>query len=251
MSARFWTNTEIRVLREHYPVGGLDACLQHLRRSRLAIYQMAQIKLRLRAPGGRPGAYRIYDSDEHTDAAIRTTYCKPTGRGEINALAARLGRPRWWITKRASWLGFVSPRLKQPDWTDDEIEIMMRSAHRHPKTIQAHLKRAGYARSETAITVKLKRQGGVRLARLTNGRYTATSLAQVMGVDNHCVLQWIAKQWLAARRRSTARTEQQGGDPWEITEPAVRRFIIENTHAVDIRKCDKFWLVDLLTGKTQ
>lgn len=249
--SRFWKNTEIRVLREHYPRGGIDACLPHLQRSRLAIYHKAQIGLRLHAPGGKPDAYRTHDSNEYIDAAIRDTYSKPTGRGEINALAVRLGRPRWWITKRASRLGFISPRFKEPEWSDDEIELLMRLGHRHPKIIQGHLKKAGYSRSETAITVKLKRQGGVRLARLTNGRYTATSLAQVMGVDNHCVLQWIEKQWLAARRRATARTEQQGGDPWEITEPAVRRFVIENTHAVDIRKCDKFWLVDLLAGKRQ
>jgi hypothetical protein len=60
---------------------------------------------------------------------------------------------------------------------------------------------------------------------------------------------WVNKGWLRAARRGTERTPQQGGDEHWIHMRDVRRFVIDNVAAVDFRKVDKFWLVDLLAQR--
>jgi hypothetical protein len=61
-------------------------------------------------------------------------------------------------------------------------------------------------------------------------------------------MHWIESGDLKAIRRETARTELQGGDIWFIEKTAVKAFIIQNIGIVDIRKVDKFWFVEMLTG---
>ncbi|KKK66329.1 hypothetical protein LCGC14_2965200 [marine sediment metagenome] len=58
------------------------------------------------------------------------------------------------------------------------------------------------------------------------------------------------KGWLKVDRRGTERTPVQGGDMWWIRYAEVRRFVVDNAVAVDIRKVDKFWFIDLLAGGT-
>lgn len=44
-----WKTSEIKLLREHYPSGGVDLCLKHLVRSAKAIQQQA-FRHNIRAP---------------------------------------------------------------------------------------------------------------------------------------------------------------------------------------------------------
>lgn len=106
--------------------------------------------------------------------------------------------------------------------------------------IRLKLKAAGFSRSATAIHLKIKRM------RFKSGPwYTATSLASAFGVDSHQVTRWIHTGLLAARRRGSARTPQQGGDMWFITENDVIRFIRDNPAAYDLRKVSQSWFLDL------
>ena len=69
-----------------------------------------------------------------------------------------------------------------------------------------------------------------------------------MGVDVHKVTRWIAAGWLEASRMGTARTAQQGGDEWVITDAAVRRFLRRHPTAFSLRRVDQTWFLSLVFG---
>lgn len=243
---RFWTAREEKILRENFAGGGVPALVPLLPgRSANAIYQHAS-QLGLRSAKRRPGPRQRWQSNEHIDAVIVRAYAGAITKGAINDLARSLGRPRWWVCSRAQRLGCVAPRFKEPPWTEAEIQIIADRAHRDPATIRRALVRAGFARTETAIVVKLKRIGATRE---DPNHYTATGLGVLLGVDTKTVTRWIEKGWLKARRRGTERTPQQGGDQHWIHRQDARRFIVDNAAAVDIRKADKFWFIDLLANE--
>lgn len=242
---RFWTMREEKLLREHYPQGGVAICLPQLPgRTAMAIYNHAAI-LDLRAPATQKPDFRRqrWKSSEHIDAAIRRAYQRTPTKGDINALALAVSRPRWWVSKRATKLGLVATRFKAPAWTEHERDIVRDNFHRTLRTIQRMLERAGFRRTETAISVMGKRLGAPR----EDPRHvTASGLAALMGVDPKVVTRWIGQGWLKARRRGTDRTSAQGADQHWIHLRDVRAFIVDNAAAVDIRKVDKFWFIDLV-----
>lgn len=244
-SRRFWTTREEKLLRQHYPQGGVAACLAHLPgRSASAIYNHAA-GLELAAPATAKADFRRqrWTSSDHIDAVIRRVYQRVPSKGDISRLAIAVGRPGWWVTRRAAKLGLVTPRFKEPAWTDEERDIVRENFHRAPRTILRMLQRAGYKRTETAITVMGKRLGATRE---DPHHLTATGLATLMGVDAKTVGGWIARGLLRARRRGTDRTVAQGGDQHWIHLRDVRVFIIDNAAIVDIRKVDRFWFIDLV-----
>lgn len=243
---RFWTTREVRALREAFPRGGLPACLAPLPgRSAAAIYAMAG-KLGLSAPKGVAGPARhAWTSSPQIDAVIRRVYTGDPAARDVARLAATLGRPRWWVSKRAVRLGLVVPRFRAPPWSEAEDAIVREAAHLAPSGLRQRLARAGFDRTETAIVVHLKRLGADRS---DPGATSAGGLADLMGVDRGTVTAWIAKGWLVAKRRGTARTAAQGGDEWRIGYRDVRRFVIDHPTAVDLRKVEPVWFIDLLAG---
>ncbi|WP_185928219.1 hypothetical protein [Mesorhizobium sp. M6A.T.Ce.TU.016.01.1.1] len=238
---RFWTGREEKLLRANYPGGGITACLAALPgRSASSIYQRANV-LGLRVPdaNGKVNERQAWASSDAIDAIIRRTYQKSPTKNDVQACAGTCGRPRWWISKRAAKLGLVTPRFKQAPWSEAELDLIGDNAHKAPATLRRMLKAKGFDRSETAIIVKLKRLGADR----TDPHHlNANQLAGVMGVDRKTVAGWIAKGWLRATRREASATD----DFWWIHRRDVARFVIDNVAAVDLRKVDKFWFVDLL-----
>lgn len=182
------------------------------------------------------------------DEKIRITYREiqpAAGRFPvIKLLAFKLGLPRWKVSRRAREISAYEPRIKEPEWNDNELEILRRNAHKQPEVIQRHLKKAGYHRSVTGIILKRKR---MRMLKNLEG-YTAGQLSECFGVDAKTITRWIEKNLLQADRRGTLRTEIQGGDMWWIKEKNIRQFIIENIGLIDIRKVEKFWFVDIIVN---
>jgi hypothetical protein len=241
---RFWTGREEKLLREHYATGGVSACLAVLPgRSASSIYQRAAILgLRIPCANGKVNERQAWASSAAIDDIIRRAYQKTPTKKDVQACAATCGRPRWWISKRAAKLGLVTPRFKQPPWSEAELDLLGENAHKSPASLRRLLKKQGFERTETAIVVKLKRLGADR----TDPHHlNANQLAGVMGVDRKTVSGWIAKGWLRAKRRDATATD----DFWWIHRRDIRRFIIENIAAVDIRKVEKFWFVDLLAER--
>ncbi|WP_428485988.1 hypothetical protein [Rhodopila sp.] len=243
---RFWTGREEVILRDAYPKGGVAGCLARLPgRSAKSIYARASM-LGLRVPADAASLRRqTYATSDAIDDAIRKTYQGCPDKGAVKRLAQSIDRPRQWIYGRAVRLGIAVPRFKALPWTEAENDILAEHAHLDPAVLRAMLKKAGFQRSDVAIVVQRKRLGA---STADPEHFTAGGLAELFGVDPGTIIRWIEKDWLRASRRGTARVEQQGGDQWWIHRSAVRGFVIANTAAVDFRKVDKTWLVDLLAG---
>lgn len=175
---------------------------------------------------------------------IKHVYQDMTGNGEVNRLAARLGLPRWKISRYATAQGWIAQQKKEPDWSEQELHILEQNAHHTVRLIQKRLAKYGFHRSESGIIQKRKR---MRYLQNLNGQ-SATSLALCFGSDIKTITRWIFQGYLKATKRGTARTAAQGGDQWWIKENDVRRFVMNNAELIDIRKVDKFWFIDMLAN---
>lgn len=240
-----WTTTEIAVVKTHYSVGGVDACLALLpNRTSSGVYQQAA-KLGLRAPGVVTVRRKHHSTNEQIDAEIRRVYTSSPTRSSVSNLAASLDRPRWWVSKRAQQLGIVAPRFKESAWTSDELAIVESNATKRLETIQRAMKRAGYDRTCTAIKLQIKRK---HIEHVDEDNLTARGLAVVMGIDSKTIARWIEHEGLTARRRGTDRTAAQGGDMWQINRRTFRLWLKDHAQCVDLRKVDKFAFFDLIFG---
>lgn len=242
---RFWTAREVKVLHDAYPQGGVMAAAALLPgRTVGSIYQRAT-KEGLRSPRQHKPFRERWSTSAHIDEAIRRAYQGKPYRGMLKDLAARVMRPEAWVRDRAVRLGVVLPRFKEAPWTAREIELVRERATQDLSTIRLALKREGFARTKTAIVVKLKR---LHLSRLDedDDRLSARDLAALMGVDAKTVTLWIGRGLLKASEKPGQAREDGRPLEWRITPAAVRRFIIDNVAVVDLRKVDKFWFVDLV-----
>jgi hypothetical protein len=123
------------------------------------------------------------------------------------------------------------------------VSLLTKHSHKDPFRLARIFAARGFQRSATAIVVKRKRLG---CNTLDPDHYTATALSLEFGVNPSTVASWCEKGWLKARRRGTERQAVQGGDMWWIKVKDVRQFVIDHVGAVDLRKVDKVWFVDLL-----
>lgn len=191
---------------------------------------------------------KIWIATPEIDQVIQRLYAERVGRDKIPHLknyAEKIGWPSWAVKKRGRELGLA--RTKEAPWSDQEVELLHRYAWMSDERIRLKLKAAGFARTATAIHLKLKRTR----AKDGSGFYSATGLAGLFGCDSHCVTSWIRKGYLKAKPRGTERTKVQGGDTWLILHRDVRQFVADHPLEFDIRKVDQLWFVDMLTSKEQ
>ena len=244
-----WTDAEVEALRLHYPTGGGEAAAQQLPgRSKEAVYAMAK-RYNLKAPTGRAVERLRVRVPEHIDAQVRAFYTAggPATRGAFAEFAKRIGRSRNWVRDRALRMGLAVPRFKEAPWTKAEDAIVEQQAHKVPAIIQKHLKSAGYARSEAAIAIHVKRQA---FDRIDDEHMTGRTLASLMGVDSKVVTRWVDSGDLRATLRGTKRTAAQHGDMLQISRKDFRAWAKTHIHEVakHSRKADQLWLVEILLG---
>lgn len=235
---RFWTNREIALLDANWS-SGIATCLPLLPgRTASAIYGKALTRGLASPETLRRGLPRCrHTTTEFIDAAIRRAYQDRPTRGSIRRLAHAVIRPGWWVRKRATELGCAIPRFKQLPWTEDERQILEANATRKCEAIARVLKRHGYSRSATAVAVMLKR---LHIDRTDPERMSARALGDLLGVDSKTVTRLIAAGLPAERVSAIA------GSEYRIARRKFRRFVIENPTAIDIRKVDQVWFIDLL-----
>ena len=188
---------------------------------------------------------RKYIFTDQIDQLIREIYLRQRDartRMGIRPLARKVGMPHWALKKRARELGLA--RTKELPWSEPELAILARYAWMSDERIRLKLKAAGYARTVTAIHLKLKRMK----FKQDGSFYSAYSLAQALGIDPHAVTRWIKGGHLKAKLRGTARTPQQNGDSYIIQERDIRRFILDHPTDIDLRKVDQLWFLNLITN---
>ena len=244
-----WSDEELAALDALYPKHGGVACVPLLNRSLSSIYFKARAR-GLKAPEGIARANFRKTVPAHVDAEIRAFYTRggPAPRGEFQAFCARLGRTRAAVRDRALKMGLLVPRYKQLPWSAEEDAILAQHATLVPRRIQIKLKAEGYARTEAAIAIRMKR---AEIDRTNYEGYSARALSALLGVDTKTVTRWIAAG-LKAKHRGTARTAAQNGDEWIVEAKAFRAWARDNIaeFAKHSRKADQMWLLETLTGGT-
>jgi hypothetical protein len=173
--------------------------------------------------------------NEAEDAFLRRMY-DPAISGRSQEIANWLRRPRWVVNRRAVALGLSRP--KDRPWCEEDRDYL--EANYHRSAMKALTKRLG--RSPTAIKLTAKRLG---LRKYDEG-YTASSLAEALGVDPHWVLSRIRSGKLRAAPRRTERKPEQGGDSWLISDDALLDFLREHSYDIDLHKVDSLWFMDLI-----
>jgi hypothetical protein len=179
--------------------------------------------------GARKWRFRPED-----DALIRQRYDSRTET--ITELTRMVGVPRWVVRKRAQELGVA--RAKELPWSAEEVAYLEQNFHR--VSIQRLARRMG--RTVTAVALKKKRLG----LRKTDEGYTARSLAEAFGVDDHKVTGWIERGLLRASMRGTERER----DVYYVSDRAVLDFVRQNPLGFDLRKVDQLWFMDLVLNGT-
>jgi len=144
------------------------------------------------------------------------------------------------VKGQAAKLGILQNR--SPDWTDKEIEILSKMITRYsPITIAKRLHR-----SLNAVVVKSKRLGLSRRAR--DGWYVKKEVAEICGVEHKKVQGWIDRGELEASYHGERKPQKNGSACWEITEKALKDFIISHASELQGRNIDLFQIVTILTG---
>lgn len=185
-----------------------------------------------------------YAPSPQIDELIRDAYRSYREGGDRRALtrtAAKIRWPKHMVNRRGAQLGLA--HVKEAPWRESEVQLLEQYGHLTPQVIARRLRAAGYQRSENAVHIKLTR---MRIKQNLEG-YSATQLANALGVDSHCVTKFIHSKRLKAERRGTERTDAQGGDVWWITRSAAKAFVEQFPDEVNFHKVEKFWFLDLIT----
>lgn len=240
-----WTTVEEAVVREHYATpGGPARCAELLpHRGLHAVYAKARL-LGLRAPhSGTTGKRfaRKYPASAEVDRAITEGYARLTGRGALARLAQSVGRPKWWVGKRAEQLGLARTRIQPLPWSRAEVALLEEWASCTTHTIRAKLAAAGFARTTTAIGVKLKR---LRFDRTDPDVWSARDLGSLLGVDGATVADWVARRGLKAER-----TAWGPNGKLCITRTALRKWMKAHRAYVDLRRVDQPWFWEVIFGE--
>jgi hypothetical protein len=184
-----------------------------------------------------------YAPTAQTDFLIREAYARQRlgDRAALRTVSQTIGWTRSAVCKRGAELGIA--RVKEKPWSAKEDQLLECFGHLAPSGIQRKLSAAGFPRSIAAIQVKINRN---RIKSNLDG-YSACQLADALGVEARKVLRWIHQGFLKAERRGTARTPEQGGDIWWISDRSVRRFVLRFPGEIDLARVEKIWFLNLLT----
>lgn len=240
----FWRTHEVATLRALYPSGGSAAVYAALPyRSLSSIRAKANtlgVACQLPSTQGMRFA-RKYPPSEYLDQRIRDGYAAARSKGDYARLADALGRPRWWVQKRAAALGVTRTTQTRLDaWQADEVALVERWATCTLPIIRKKLAQAGFRRSETAVAIKLKR---LRVDRTDPDAWAPADLAQLLGVDPNTVRDWIDRRGLPAVERAAGQQTRL-----LVRRKALRGWLKRNPRYVDLRRVDQPWFMDLVLG---
>jgi len=243
---RIWSEQEKADLIEFYPKGGTVAVAPKMPdRTRAAINRQAS-KMHLHAPHVPPRPPSVHQPCPHTDEQIRRFYSAPIKRGSQRPFAKSIGKPPWYVRRRASELGVIVPRLRELPWSKEEIRILEANAGLGPVAVRKRLNRAGFIRSATGIEIKRKRLGlHAADERELAGIYTAKAIADGVGCNLTTVLRWINLGQLPASRRNGVDTASAH---WDIHKKDFQRFLATYHQAIDLRKVDREWFFHMAFG---
>lgn len=236
-----WLTTEVAAIRAHYQTGGAPAVRSVLPHRTLASIRAKASEMGIRC--ARPSTLghsfaRVYPPSEAVDMAIRDGYLRATKKGDVKALADRIGRPAWWVQKRAAKFGLTRcNRTRLDAWTPAEVALLEKWRMAQLPVIRRKLAEAGFARTEAGIAVQLKRR---QIDRTDPNAWSATQLGQLFGVNPATVADWVDRRGLPGRK-ADGRT-----GAFSIRRTDLRLWIKRNPQWVDLRRVDQAWFWELM-----
>lgn len=244
-----WTARELQVIRERYPEGGSTACVPLLpERSLTAIVERAR-KMGVRH-------YRSYvkaaPSNDVLDAAIRRLYAQGKPRnGQMAEFARHWARSRQWIRARAIQLGAIAPMGQFRPWTADEERVLLDAIDHTPRTAQKRLAEQLGIRDRTEPAVaermrRLRRTHGLDRPAPDPDLFSGNELGRLMGVEHRAIARWVKLGLLPAR---VIRDAHGVVVRYEIRRKPLRKFLIAHPAEWHPGKCDRYWLVEILSGR--
>lgn len=249
MSRHFWRVPELRVLRQHFPAGGVAACEPLLPgRSAAAIYAQAH-----RLGLATPRAARNVNSNAGRSlmtsaqrAQLARVIARPVSWGAVKKLAAAWGVAPATARARVLWAGGRLLRTR-PRWTRAQDRLLREHCDLPPQRLALLLRPLGTKRSPMAVYVRLQRLG--LLGRGDPDGYSALELSRLLGVGRTWAWRHVAAGRLEATRRDglIPRQTQRPG-PWFVSRQAVRRFLVQHPDVLARvrRTANRTWLADLL-----
>lgn len=245
---RCYTAEEIEAIRSRYPTEGARQLAKDLDRHPRNVSSKAAMLGVCCQAARRNG--RSAEWTEEMDRTLRREWpllFRRQGGKTVAQLASRWGLTKNQVYYRAAHLGLRRMKIKEPCWSEEELEILNQCHHLTPQIIKKRLQKAGYARTQTAIVVQRNR----RHYAVTDGvnAYSAHGLARLMGVECNSILRWINRGLLKAVPRGDSMNTSGGpGDRWIIAPKSARAFIVANVALIDLALADRYWLIDLLAG---
>lgn len=248
VAARWWRVTEVRVLREHFPTGGVAACAPLLPgRSRMAI----ELKARALGIAGPP-----VPRPAHCGQRIALT---PLQEWQLQRLLARPVTWRAICTLAAQWgvsPGMVLGRVRTAGgrlhrarrrWTPAQ-DAWLRAHCDLPVTrLVAQLRAQGVRRSVHAVYLRLYRMG---LAGATDhDGYSAIEASRLCGLSKTFFYRQIHAGSIPGRRRVGINARRPGAkSPWLIAHADLRAYLRAHPDVLARvrRHANRLWLADLL-----
>ena len=243
--ARVWSPVERDLLKQYYPqVGGVRLCLEAMPyRTRSSIHEKAKsLNLKTKNDYARR---RKYNFTEAQDQIIREEYAKDSRSAVIKVLALRLSLEKQTVARRAAELGLTLSRTKPDDWSEAELRILEKYAHRSPLSIQKMLKQSGFKRTISAIANARTRNKFS--CSISDDEWTPYFLATMFGVSPGTIYRWIEKEGLEYVVMPSRRAESTGESKL-IKRKVLRNWVATHAQCVDLRKVDRYWFIDLLVG---
>lgn len=185
---------------------------------------------------------------ELDDAAIKRIYETTDVVEQRRRKARYVAMTRWTgkqVYHRALQLGAIKSKVKEPNWSDAEIDFILSQSGFCVQHIRKKMIKAGFpVRTLSAIGDRLRKEAGsVKVARQDAGVYSGNEVADLLGVDSKTVSSWCRQGLL---RGVYSENSYGPHHAWRIKEKDIRRFVIDHVGRVNFARCDKFWLVDLL-----
>lgn len=235
-----WLAREDAVLTadDNYRLRGGTWCLERLPgRTLTAIHQRAY-RLGLTTC---TTARRI-ETTPAVDAIITTAYRGTRPPGFVERAARQVGRPEWWVSRRASELGLV-PALGRLPWDEKELDYAAGRPLLSATKLCCLMREHGWHRRPAEIT-QMRRQG--RLPSADEDLISVEDLADLFGVSNKTVLAWIHDGALVARRRGAG--SGLTGKGFLIHERDIAAFVVGFPTRVSLTKLEpnKVWFLALL-----
>jgi hypothetical protein len=116
------------------------------------------------------------------DEVIRAAYAEHYGKKALLVVERRLGLSRESIKSRAQTIGAARTAAKAPPWSPEELAALERVAHLGAAAAGRAMRKAGYARSATAIAVQRKRR------RIQPDGMSMNALAELLAIPYKCTL---------------------------------------------------------------